>query len=93
MYNPFIVYGALASLLKILKKLLCPLPTIVDLTKGCSGDPNLLVPKIATESPKIEGVAEIILASPGCSLSKLSKSKRILSVGDTSPSGSKDTLT
>ena len=66
------MYGALVSLLNILKKLLCPLPVNVALTNGFSGAPKVLVPNNAPVSPNIEGVAAIIPTSVGCNLSVLS---------------------
>jgi len=59
------------SLLKTLKKLLCPLPVKFCCTKGCSVAPNFSVPKIAV--PKIAGCGiSLKTMSAGCGVSKLS---------------------
>jgi len=73
------VYGAFVSSLKILKKLLCPLPCTGCLIKGASAEPNLdVVPN--KESPKIAGSFVSNETSLGCILSGVSKSNLTLNV-------------
>ena len=59
------------SLLKILKKLLCPLPVKACITNGCCAAPKVLL--LNTAAPNNAGSGtDVKVISVGCGVSKLS---------------------